>query len=104
MSAPPPPRRPAATFRPRFTLSLIYLFAFFFLFCLVMVVPALFEVQQGLPPDVDTNPAAGEAARQAFAEATQAALRGRLWIAVVASVLATVLGAHYRKLPGLRER
>ena len=103
MSAPPPLRRSPPAFAPRFTLSLIYLFGFFFLYCVLLILPVLFEVQQGLPPDVDTNPAAGEAAVQAAAAAAQAAFQPRIWIAILASVLTTTLGAHFRVLPGLRE-
>lgn len=96
MTLPPPIRRPRPSFTPRFTVSLIYLFGFFFLFCLLLVAPALYEVAQTLPP----GPEQEEAAKQA----SKAAIQPRLAIAIVASVVTTTLGAHFKLLPGLRER
>ncbi len=77
-------------------MSLIYLFGFFFLFCLLLVAPALYEVAQTLPP----GPEQEEAAKQA----SKAAIQPRLAIAIAASVVTTTLGAHFKLLPGLRER
>ena len=99
MPPPPPPpyyRRKGGTFEPRFTLSILYLFGFFFVYCLLLVSPTLLEVLATVP----TGPEQEEAARGA----AQEAIRPRLWIAVVASALTTVLGVHYRVLPGLRSR
>ncbi len=96
MSLPPPIRRPPPRFAPRFTVSLIYLFGFFFLYCMALIAPALYEVAQTLPP----GPEQEEAAKQAAQEAIQP----RLVIAFAASVLTTALGAHFKVLPGLRER
>jgi TctA family transporter len=104
MSAPPPTRRPPPSFAPRFTLSLIYLFGFFFVYCLAMAAPALLDVLEGLPPEIETNEAAQRAAQQAAQRATQQAIQPRLWVAVAASVFSTALGAWWGILPGLRER
>ena len=41
--------RPSAAFAPRFTMSLIYLFGFFFLYCFVLITPTLFEISQAMP-------------------------------------------------------
>jgi hypothetical protein len=94
----PPPyyRKKGTAFEPRFTLGILYLFGFFFVYCLLLVSPALLEVLRSVPP----GPEQEEAARGAAREAVQP----RLWIAVVASALSTVLGAHYRVLPGMRSR
>ena len=78
--------------RPRFTLLLIYLFAFFFLFCLILVVPALFEVLQTLPP----GPEQEEAARIAAQEAAS----GKLGAAFLLATFATGVGLYKHWLPG----
>ena len=77
-------------------MSLIYLFGFFFLYCLVLIAPALYEVAVTIPP----GPEQEEAAKQA----AQKAIQPRLAIAIAASVFTTALGAHFKVLPGLRER
>ena len=92
----PPPyyRKPRATFQPRFTLSLLYLFAFFAVYCLLLVSPTLFEVAQTVPPGPE---------QQAIVEqAVKEGMQPRLWVAVVLSAVTTTMGAHYRLLPGLR--
>ena len=104
MSAPLPPRRPAPTFAPRFTLSLIYLFGFFFLYCAVLIAPALWEVAQAVPPDIQSNEAAQEATRQAASAAAQQAVQPRLIAAFVASVCTVALGAWSHALPGLNPK
>ncbi len=91
---PPYYRKTGATFRPRFTLSMLYLFGFFFLYCLVLVAPSLLNVMQTVSPGPEQQAAAEEVAREV--------MRPRLWIAIVLSALTTVLGAHFRILPGLR--
>ncbi len=93
---PPYYRKVGTTFQPRFTLSILYLFGFFFLYCLLLVAPSLLEVAQTVPP----GPEQQEAAQQVAHEV----VRPRLWIAVVLSALTTILGAHYRILPGLQSR
>jgi len=92
----PPPyyRKTGGTFQPRFTLSILYLFGFFFLYCLLLVAPSLLSVLQTLPPGPEQQAAAEQLAREVVAP--------RLWIAVVLSAVTTILGAHYRLLPGLR--
>jgi ABC-type sulfate transport system permease component len=85
-----------ARFEPRFTLSLVYLFGFFFLFCLLFAAPALFEVWREVPPGPEQQAAAERAAR--------AALGGRVLPAFVAALL-TVAGLTYANaLPGMRRR
>jgi len=94
----PPPyyRKKGGAFEPRFTLSILYLFGFFFVYCLLLVSPTLLEIIESVP----TGPEQEEAARVA----AQAAIQPRFWIAIVAASLTTVLGAHYRVLPGMRSR
>jgi hypothetical protein len=93
---PPYYRKVGTTFQPRFTLGILYLFGFFFGYCLLLVAPSLLEVLQTVPP----GPEQQEAAQQIAHEV----VRPRLWIAVVLSALTTILGAHYGLLPGLRSR
>jgi hypothetical protein len=97
---PPPPvyyrKKGGATFEPRFTLGVLYLFGFFFVYCLLLVAPALLQILATVP----TGPEQEAAARVAAQEAVQP----RLWIAAAASALSTILGAHYRVLPGMRSR
>ena len=81
-----------AIMRPRFTLLLLYLFAFFFLFCLILVGPVLVEVLQTLPP----GPEQEEAARIAAQEAAS----GKLGVAFVLAIIATGVGIYKRWLPG----
>ena len=89
-------RKVGATFQPRFTLSILYLFGFFFLYCLLLIAPSLLEVLQTVPPGLEQQDAAQQVAHEV--------VRPRLWIAAVLSALTTVLGAHYRILPGLQSR
>lgn len=100
MASPPPNPRPpyyrkvGATFQPRFTVSILYLLGFFFLYCLLLVAPALWEVLQGVPTGPEQQVAAEAAARGVGST--------RLWLAMGLSGVTTILGAHYRVLPGLR--
>ena len=94
MSDLPPRRRPPQVFRPRFTVGLLYVFALFFLFCLMIVAPALYEVWQTVPPGPEQEAAAERMARAAVAP--------RLHVAFIAAVIVTAVGAHTGALPGLR--
>ena len=89
-----PRRRPP--FQPRFTLGLFYLFVFFFLYCLLLVLPQLYEAARSVTP----GPEQEEMAKQLVREA----IRPRLWIALVASVATTAIGAKTGVLPGMRPR
>jgi hypothetical protein len=93
---PPYYRKVGTAFQPRFTLSILYLFGFFFLYCLLLVAPSLLEVAKTVPPGPEQQEVAQQVAREV--------VRPRLWIAVALAALTTVLGAHYRVLPGLRPR
>ncbi len=75
-------------------MSLIYLFGFFFLYCLLLIAPALYEVAQTLPPGPEQEEVAKRVAQQS--------IQPRLGIAIAASVFTTTLGAHFKVLPGLR--
>ena len=95
------PHRSPATFRPQFTLLLLYFFAFFVFFCLLLALPALLEGLASLP--AATGPLTEE--ERAFAaEVTREALRGRLAYALAAALVALALGARTGALPGLRRR
>ena len=88
-------RRPRAVLRPRFTLTMLYLFGFFFVFCLILVAPALWDVLVSMPPGPEQEQAAMEAAREAA--------RGRLGIAFALATAVTGIGIYGRWLPGARE-
>ena len=85
-------RKPA--FRPRFSLGLVYFFAFFFLYCFVFALPALIEVATSVPP----GPEQEEMAKQAAYEAT----RQRLPFALIAAVITVAVANYTRALPGMR--
>jgi hypothetical protein len=101
MSEVPPPRAPRAVFRPRFTLTLVYLVFFFFLFGLIIALPDLLAGARELGPGPEElAPEELERAR----EITRGALAGgRLLIALGLAVIVTGLGSYARLLPGLRE-
>jgi hypothetical protein len=88
--------RPPASFQPRFTLALVYLTAFFFAFALLLAAPPLVSAFRALPdvPNEGDLELASHVAREA--------LRGRLWLALAAALLATAAGARAGALPGLR--
>ena len=88
-------------FRPRFTLSLLYLVFFFFLFGLIIALPDLLAGARELGPGPDElTPEELDRAR----EITRGALAGgRLLVALGLAVIATGLGSYARLLPGLRD-
>ena len=92
MSAPRSSRPPP--FQPRFTVGLFYLAVFFFLYCLVLIAPDLWHVLRTVEP--------GPAQEQAAAEVAREAVRGRLLLALMASLATTALGGKAGWLPGLR--
>jgi hypothetical protein len=101
MSSSAPPKRgtaPRSRFEPRFTLGLLYLFAFFFLYALLFVTPALIEAYRGLPP----GPAQEDL--ELASRIAQQALRGKLRLAFAAAALSTAGGIWIGVLPGLRRR
>jgi hypothetical protein len=80
--------------RPFFTLAIVYIFAFFFVYAFALVTPALLEVMEAVPP----GPAQQRAAEQAAYEAAS----GRMGLAFVLALATVVLGVWSKKLPGLR--
>jgi hypothetical protein len=80
--------------RPRFTLLILYLFAFFFAFCLILVAPALWQVLHSMPPGPEQEAAAREAARRAA--------DGKLLLAFFLATAATGIGGYRGWLPGAR--
>ena len=89
-----PRRSRSPTFQPRFTLSLLYLFGFFLLYCLLFVAPELYEVMQNVPPGTEQE--------QAAQEITHQVIRPRLPYALAAALATTVLAARAGWLPGMR--
>jgi hypothetical protein len=90
------PRR-APPFRPRFTLTLLYLAGFFLLYGLLLaapdLAPLLGEQARSLPPE--------ELQRRAQA-VTQETLRGKVPIAFGAALVTVAIAAWRRVLPGMR--
>ena len=64
--------------KPRFTLAILYIFGFFFLYCFVLIAPALWEVLHTTPVGPEQEELAAVAAKQA--------IQSKLWIAIVAAV------------------
>jgi ABC-type sulfate transport system permease component len=80
--------------KPRFTLGILYLFAFFFLYCFLLVAPALWEVLQTTPVGPEQEEVAARVAKEA--------IQPHLWIAFVAAVATVALGMGRGVLPGTR--
>jgi hypothetical protein len=87
---------PRPTFQPRFTLSVLYVFAVFFVYCLLLIAPELYEVWRSMPPGPEQQEAAQRAAQEAIAS--------RLWLAFLAAVVTILLAARANLLPGMRRR
>ncbi len=96
MSGARPTRRPPALPRPFFTLAILYIFGFFFLYAFALVTPALLEVLRSMPPGPEQQAAAEQAAYEAAS--------GRMGLAFALSLATVVLGVWSRKLPGFRGR
>jgi hypothetical protein len=88
------PSRSGAAFRPRFTVTILYFFAFLLLFCAAFAAPALLEILRSMPPGPEQESAAREAARRAVGP--------RLPIAALAALATTAVGTVARLLPGAR--
>ena len=97
MAAPPHRRLPPPQLQPRFTLGILYVLGFFFLYCLAFVTPALLELLETLPPDLSE-----EEANARGAEVAQRIVQPRLLAALAAAILTTGLGIWRRILPGYR--
>ena len=91
----PPPRRRAPSFRPRFTIGVAYLVGFFFLYAILMLIPAMTDVLASVPPGPEQEEIAKDLARRTFAPL--------LPVAAGLSLISTLLGAFFEILPGLRE-
>lgn len=96
MSRPHSAHRRRPPFRPIFSLILVYFFGFFFLFCLLLVAPALFSLIGGAEPGPELQAQAQQVAHEA--------IRGRLPLAFLAALVTTGIGLYTRRLPGLREQ
>jgi TctA family transporter len=93
---PYPSRPPRTTFQPRFTLGLLYLIAFFLLYCLLLAAPALIEIANSVPPGPEQQEAAARAAKEA--------VQSRLWMAGLAALVTTAIGIRAGVLPGTGAR
>ncbi len=100
MSEAPPRRAGRAVFRPRFTLSLLYLGFFFVLFGLLFALPDLLAGARQLAPGPDEL--TPEELAQAREIARGALAGGRLLLALGLAVIVTGLGGFAGVLPGLR--
>ena len=88
----PPPRRRPPTFRPRFTISVIYLVTFFFLFSFLQVLPDLLSVLSEMQPGPAQQREAERVAREGSSPL----------VSMVLSLAATALGTYLKVLPGMR--
>jgi hypothetical protein len=94
----PLPPRAGAAFRPRFTLTIVYFFAFLLLFCAALAAPALYEVSQAIPGGPDPDAAAYDAGY----EAARRVVGPRVLLAALAALATTAVGVSARLLPGFR--
>jgi len=78
---------------------LVYFFVFFLFFALLLAMPDLLAGMRALPPATTI-----EAERAAGAEIARHAVKGKLFLAFLATVVALGLGAYTRVLPGIRKR
>ena len=100
MPVAPPRRSSRPVFRPRFTLTLLYLAFFFLLFGMLFALPDLLEGARALGPGPEElTPEELDRARVMAREALRG---GRLMVALGLAVIATGLGSYARVLPGLR--
>jgi hypothetical protein len=88
----PPRRAGPPPFRPRFTISLVYLVGFFFVFSFLQILPDLIGLLSEMQPGPAQERAAAALARDGV----------RPLVSMLLSVAATGLGAYLRVLPGLR--
>jgi hypothetical protein len=80
--------------RPFFTLALLYVFGFFFVYAFALVTPALIEVARSVPPGPEQQAAAQRAAH--------GAAEGKMFLALLLSLVTVALGVWTKKLPGFR--
>jgi hypothetical protein len=80
--------------RPFFTLAIVYVFGFWFLYLFAFAAPTLWEIQNAMPD--------GPEKQRAAEEATRAVLEGRVLPALLLSLATVVLAAWAKKLPGFR--
>ena len=97
----PERRRSRPVFRPRFTLMIVYLAAFFVLYGLLFALPDLLQAAAELPPGPEEL--TPEELEQARGVAAQALSGGKIQLALMASVVTVGLAAWQQALPGLRE-
>lgn len=87
-----PPRRRPPPFRPRFTIGVLYLVGFFFLFSFLQVLPELIGLLRDMQPGPEQQAEAERVAREGSSPL----------IALLLSVAATSLGSYLKVLPGMR--
>lgn len=87
-------KRRAPAFRPSFTLGLVYLVGFFFLFALLFIMPELLTVLRDVPAGPEQEAVAQQVAREAAGP--------RLVWALLAAVSSVALGSYLEVLPGMR--
>jgi len=90
------PSRPPP-FRPRFTLTLLYIAGFFLLYALLFVAPDLAPL---LGAEGQSLPA--EQLQERARVVAQQAMRGKVLLALAASIATVGLAAWRRVLPGMR--
>jgi hypothetical protein len=75
---------------------MIYILVFFFVYCFLLIAPALIEVLRTVPPGPEQELAARQVAQQV--------VQPRLWIALALAVATGGLGIAKGVLPGTRQR
>jgi hypothetical protein len=76
---------------PHATLAILYLFAFFLVYCAILIAPALWKVLVSIPPGPEQQAVAEQVARDT--------LRPRLLFAFLAALASVAVGTWKRILP-----
>jgi hypothetical protein len=88
-----------AVFRPNFTLSIVYLFLFFFIYSMLFMLPALRDFSNTLPLSMPLEEANAEIAAYA-----KGLIGPRLIWMLGAALTTTALGIYSGVLPGVRPK
>lgn len=92
-----PRLRPRPVMKPRFTLGLLYLFGFFFVYCFILIAPELAQLVRPAGPEDE------EAMKQAAAAVAREAAGPRLLVAFLLAVGSVGIGMYRGILPGTSE-
>ncbi len=102
MASPGPTRRRPVSFRPRFTLMIVYFALCFVGVSLLMVLPDLVGVLREAEAEPGVAQPSPEAMQAQASEVARRAMQGKVFPAFVLAVLVTGVLTWYGRLPGMR--